>query len=1070
MKRLALLLAFFTFGLQVLLAQTKEISGTVTSSEDGSSIPGVSVFVKGTTLGTITNFEGAFNLKVPQNAQTLIFSFVGMKTIEVPITKELKYNVRMESETIGVEEVIVTALGIQKEKKALGYSVGEVSSDLIQNKPEVDIATSLTGKVAGVNVIKSAGIVGSGSSINIRGNSSINGDNQPLFVVDGVPFDASTNQLGTFSTSGGSNNMFSSRFLDLDPNNIESVSVLKGLSAANLYGEQGRNGVIIITTKSGSKSSTKGMKVSVSESVYVNQIAGLPDYQNTYGQGGSNISSNAFVGNWGGRLDEGAMIAHHYDQARFANVFPEYQGVEVEYKAYPNNVKDFFRNGVGTNTYLNISQGFENGNFSANLGYTDEQGYVPGNDVDRINAGFGGMMSKGKFSFSGALNYTRSNYKSPPFAASNAFGAVTIFNRLMFIPRNLDLKGLPYQNPYTGESVYYRTDQENPLWLVDNAGTTNTTNRTYGNVKMDFSFTDKINLSYQLGLDTYTEDVRYFINRGGGQGGSTEGAQGYLRDVVNYNTIWNHNLMLSFDDMNITEDIGVTAQMGLQVRRDIFKRNGIVSQGQLVFGVLQHDNYSSSASYDALTGSFLNSEQEKAEVGVYGQASFDYKNFAYLTVAGRNDWGSTVEKENRSLFYPSVSLSFLPTAAIKSLESTTLNYLKFRAAYATSAGYPPPYNTRSSFVLIPASFDNGSGSRPSAAESSFLGNPNLKPELHKETEVGIESVLFNKRVELEATYYYKISDDQIISKNMDPSTGYYSTYINLGRLDAWGYEVNLSYTPIRTNDLKWKITNIFSASENKVKNLEDRINFNGYSNLGNYAIEGEPLGVIVSDYALRDDEGNYLINGETGALINSDDVGLDNEIIADPNPDWKWNVINTLTYKGFSLMAQVDYTHGGDFYGQTINSMLRRGVTKDTEDREGTWVIPGYIANGNTGELILDENGNKIPNKIQLGLNEIYFLNYVDPSDQNIYDASVIRLREVALSYALSENILKRTPFSSLSVTLSGQNLWYNAPNVPKYTNFDPETLSTGVGNGMGFEFNSAPSSRKFAFTVKASF
>ena len=1078
MKKIALLLAIFTIGLQSVMAQTKEITGTVTSSDDGSSMPGVTVSVKGTTLGTITDFEGAYEIRVPQEASTLVFSFVGMQTLEAAISGSI-VNVELEQDVVGLSEVVVTALGIQKEKKALGYSVGEVGAELLQNKPEVDISAALTGKIAGVNIIKSTGVVGSGSSINIRGNSSINGSNQPLFVVDGVPFDASTNEIGEFSSSGGSNNMFSSRFLDLDPNNIESVSVLKGLSAANLYGEQGRNGVIIITTKAGAGAKVKGLQISVSQSLYVNQVAGLPDYQNTYGQGGDNAASVGYVGNWGAKFSDNITVDHHYNLPRFASSFPEYQGEEVLYQAYPDNVKDFFQNGFGSNTYLNLSQGFDNGSVNFNLGYTDEDGYIPKNNVNRINVGFGANMQKGKLSVSGGLNFVRTDYKTPPFSASDASGAVTILYRLLFIPRNLDLMGLPYQDPYTGSNVYYRTDQDNPLWLLDNSAFGSVTDRVYGNAKFGFDILDNLNLSYQIGLDTYNDNARYYINKGGVA--STQATQGFLRDLMSSNTIWNHNLLLNFDELELADGLKFDAQAGAQIRQDIYETNGIASSQQLVFGILQHDNFKTSSSVDPVTGTFLNYESKENQIGVFGQVGLDYRNYAYLTIAGRNDWGSTVEKENRSLFYPSVSMSFLPTSAFSSLESNTLNYLKIRAAYASSAGFPDPYLTRSAYILDPASFDDGNGSQPSVSESDRLGNPELKPELHKEFEIGIESNLFNNKIDLEATYYYRVSEDQIVNKRLDPSSGYSNTWTNVGRVDNWGVELNLGLTLVQTSDVTWKLNNIFTATESEVKDLEEQIMYNGFTNLGNFAIEGKPLGVIVGTYAAKleslddpenayVDSRNFLVNATDGFVIDSEDLGWDNLVIGDPNPDWKYTAINTVSYKNFTLLAQIDYVHGGDFYSSTITSMLRRGVTKDTEDRDGSWIIPGYLADANTGKLILGDDGNPIENEIQIGTNDLYFLNTQDPSGQGIYDASVVRLREVSLSYNLPNNILRNTPFSSVSCTVSGQNLWYYAPNVPEYTNFDPETISTGVGNGLGLEFGSAPSSRKFAFTIKASF
>ncbi len=1069
MRKLIFMLAFLLMaGMHVVYAQTT-ISGTVTDDK-GEPVPGANVRAKGySDVGTITDLDGNYSLNVPEEATTLVYSFVGMATKEVEIAGQTSINVAFEAEDVGLEEVVVTALGIERDKKALGYSVGTVDSENLNQKPEVDIASSLAGKVAGVDIVKNSGAIGAGSKITIRGASSINTSNMPLFIVDGIPFDASTNSIGDFSSGGGNTGMDPSRFLDIDPNNIESVSVLKGLSAATLYGEAGRNGVILIETKTGAQKKAKGLKVSVNQSFYMNQVAKLPDYQNKYGQGGDNVANVGFVGNWGAPFSDNLTVAHHYNTAAWETVFPEYQGVEVPYQAYENNVRDFFRNGFGTNTYVNVQSGFENGSVSFNAGYTDEDGYIPENNIKKFNAGLGANFTVDKFRFSTNLNFANTNYLTPPLAANNAANAVTIFQRLLFIPRNLDLQNLPYSNPADHSSVYYRNDQENPYWLLDNSSQNNTTDRFYGNFKASYDILDKLNISYQLGLDTYHDRNRYHINKGGNS--SVYATNGYFREVNSTNTIWNQDILLNLANTKLTENIDISATVGTQIRYTKYNRSGIASSNQIVYGVVQHDNFSAGANIDPLTGVALDYESEQTLVGFFAEATLDYNDFVYLTLSGRNDWSSTVEKANRAKFYPSAALSFVPTSAFEALQNDYINFMKIRFAYGTSAGFPGPYNTRETYVLTPQVFDAGNGPLPSIAASTFLGNPNLRPELHTEYEIGFEGNFLYNRLSVEGTYYNKVSKDQITLRRLDAASGYTSTYVNLGEVDTWGVEFNLGITPIKTEVFKWTINNIFSMNRSEVVDTGgDKIMFNGYSNLGNFAIEGEPLGVIVGDYAPRDENGNLLINPNDGHIFSSNDLGLDVDIIGDPNPDFKYNVINTFSYKGFTLTAQVDYTHGGDFYSNSIVSMLRRGVTKDTEEREGTYVIPGVLANPTTGEVLIDENGNPIKNTIQLGMNDIHFLNMNDPSGQGIYDATVIRLREVALTYTLPQSVMSKIPLGTLSFTLSGQNVWYYAPNVPKYTNFDPETLSTGAGNGLGLEFGSPPSSRKFGFSIKATF
>ena len=409
-----------------------------------------------------------------------------------------------------------------------------------------------------------------------------------------------------------------------------------------------------------------------------------------------------------------------------------------------------------------------------------------------------------------------------------------------------------------------------------------------------------------------------------------------------------------------------------------------------------------------------------------------------------------------------------------------LSFLKFRLSYGTSAGFPSPYNTRPVLALGTAQFTtvdgriiNVNSSGGLSTDLDIFPNPDLKAELHKEFEIGLDANLWDNRINLELSAYKRDSQDQILGKILDPSTGYDRTTINAGKINSKGVEVSLGFSPFKNNEgVQWNSNLIFTATENEVVDLPggDDVFVAGFSNLGNYAIEGEPLGVIKGSYAVKDDEGNYMINPVDGNIIDSQAIGLDDEIIGDPNPDWKMTTVNSVSYKGFSFAAQVEYTHGGDFSSNTIVSMLRRGVTRDTDDREATKVIPGFYANPTTGVPLVDDAGNKIPNAIQQGVNEIYFLNFIDPAGQGIYDASVLRLREISLTYNLSKKLLEKTPLGSLSISLLGNNLWFWAPNIPKYTNFDPETISTGVGNGMGLEFQTGSSSKKYGISIKATF
>lgn len=1075
MKKLLLTAQLLLFAV-VVHAQQKAISGTVTD-QSGLPLPGVNIVIEGTTVGTQTDFDGNYLINASQG-QILLFTYIGQKSVSVPIGASNIIDVTMQEDAQALEEVVVTAQGIRREKKALGYAVTNLGSDKVENRPEADIARVLSGKASGVNIVGTGGLAGSGTNIRIRGNVSITGDNQPLFVVNGVPFNTSTNAETNTSTGNGSVSA-SSRFLDLDPNNIEDISILKGLSATVLYGNLGRNGVILITTKTGASDTVnKGFEISVNQSVFVNEIASLPDYQNIYGQGGNNSTNVGFVGNWGGRFDAGEIVRHPYNLDRLAEAFPEFQGVTIPFAPVENNVKDFFRQGLGRTTSINASKSTENVTYNVNLGHTDEDGFVPGNNINRTNFGLGGSIKlSNKFRINGSFNFSTSNFTTPPVSAANGTGNFSIFTRTLFIPRNFNLPGLPFQNPLDGSSVYYRTDQENPRWLVENSQESIKTNRFYNSISTSYDFNDKVALTYRVGLDTYTENQQFYINKGGVS--ALIAQQGFLKTTSGVNTIWDHSLILNINNVQFNEKIGFTGTFGFNTNSESFEKFGQVSTGQVVFDFIDHTNFAAQSNADPL-GSNLDFKQRVNTLGLYGSVGFDYSNFLYLTLAGRNDWSSTVETANRSLFYPSASVSFIPTSAIPELKSDFLNFLKLRFGYGTSAGFPDPYQTRPTLALGTAQFTSGSGQVINVNSSGGLGtgtdvfpNPDLKPELHREFEAGLEANLWDSRINLEVSVYKRDSEDQILGKFLDPSTGFDFTTINAGQINTEGIEVDLRLDPFKNSGgFRWISSFNFTADQNEVIELPDGddVFISGFGNRGNYAIEGQPLGVIRGSFAVRDDQGNLLINPLDGNIIASGALGLDDQVIGDPNPDWRLVTSNTFSYKGLSLAAQLEYTHGGDFSSTTIGNLLRRGVTTDTQDREGTFVVPGVLADPNTGEVLLDASGNTIPNNIQQGTNEVFFLNFIDPSSQQIYDGSVIRLREVSLTYAMPKKFLEKTPFGSLSFTLLGQNVWFWAPNVPSGTNFDPEVISTGVGNGLGLDLQTTPTSRKYGFSINATF
>lgn len=1066
-------------------SQEKTISGTVTD-QNAIPLPGVNILVEGTSTGTQTDFDGNYTIRADVG-QTLLFTYIGQKTERRTVGTESVINVQMQEDAQALEEVVVTAQGIKREQRSLGYAVSKIDNEEIEDRPEGDIGRVLRGKAAGINITATNGISGSGTNIIIRGFTSLTGSNQPLFVVNGVPFDGSSNQQNSFFD----NQTESSRFLDIDPNSIESVNVLKGLSASVLYGERGRNGVILITTKSGSSTGVnKKTEVTFSQSVFYTDPI-LPKFQNQYG-GGFHQNFGYFFSNHGPSFNPEDLSNRSLEQnslflfreggrAFLANPLSQFndqtliQGFEdianspYEYRAY-DGVERFFGNGLATSTSINIRGGSEKVNFNVNYGYLDDEGFVPGNTLRRNTFGVGGNATlSNNFTVSGAINFSRTDYRTPPVAASAGSGTISsggsIFGDVLYTPRSVDLFGLPFQ-ALDGRSIYYLPTNgiQNPRWTAANAKATQLTDRIFGNINLAYAINDWVNLTYRLGIDTYNEFNTYGQNKGGVDGDVT----GIYRTINARNTTWDHSFIINADK-NLSEDLNLKVILGATSRRDEFQQDGVESTQQIVFGILEHFNFvNSSSSSSFFSGSInpsgaLGFRTEVNTLGVYADATLGYKDFLYLNGAIRNDWSSTLERNNQNIFYPGASLSFIPTTAFEGITSDKgLNYLKVRLGYGTSAGFPAPYGTRNTLALNSRLFvDRGGNVISSNAVSNRLGNPDLKPETVSEFEVGIDSKFFNNALGLNVSLFKRVSNDLITDQQLDPSTGFTVTRINAGELETKGIEVDFDISPFKNPDgFSWNISGNFYADESLVTQLPE-----GTDNISltpvivgrpaNYAVEGQPFGVLLGNTVDR-------IDGQRVVDSNGDyQVGTSNtDFLGDPNPDWTATLNNGLSYKGFNFNMSWQYRHGGDVYSQTAAALVGRGVVNADRplDREKTYVLPGVLQDGS-------------PNNIQLTTTRIYFNNLgFGANEFSIYDGSTLRLNEASIGYSFSKKVLDKTPFGALSITLSGSNLWFKAFNFPDNVNFDTNNLSTGVGNGQGIDFISGPAARRYGMTLRATF
>ncbi|WP_296701098.1 SusC/RagA family TonB-linked outer membrane protein [Algoriphagus sp.] len=1062
-KALLFVVALFTMALSYeVSAQQRVITGTVISEEDGLGLPGATILVKGTTVGTTTDLDGNYSINVPAGSDVLIFSFVGLVSAEEAIGNRTIINVTLMTDAAQLSEVVVTAIGIEREKKALGYAVTTVGDEQLENRPEQDVARVLQGKVPGVNITSTNGMSGSGTNMVIRGYSSATGSNQPLFVVDGVPFNTSTNNTNGFTTGGATT---SSRFLDIDPNNIESMSVLKGLSATVLYGDQGRNGVILITTKSGA-SKRKAAEVTINQSVFSNTAASLPSYGQTYGNGFQQSPGN-FFSNFGPRLDIGLTVPHPYAISSVASVreaFPQFwvdgivggTPVRYDYKAYADPTEVFFRTGMVSNTSVQISGGSDRTGFNASFGYTDDEGFTPGNELKKYNFGLGvNSAISDKFSINSSFTFAITDLESPPvnaaFGSGPSGGIPSVFANVLFTPRSVDLGGLPFENPVDKSSTYYRggNDIINPNWLVKNYQNTSDVKRFFNSTSLNYDVNDNFSITYRLGLDTYSETQEKRYNKGAGSGNAN--IQTGLYSTANIvNTIWNQDLILNWKK-EFSEKFGMSALLGGNSRYDTFNRTGIESVNQLAYGLFNHSNFTSASSGG------LNYIQEERRMGIYANLTFDYSNYLYLNVSARNDWTSTVEKENRRILYPGASVSFIPSTAFD-WNSSTINDLKLRLGYGTSAGFPSPYSTRNTLAQNPQAFDRG-GLTQTHSVSNALGNPNLRPELQEELEFGVEAVMFNNKLRFDLSLYEKNTNDLITQAPIDPSTGFTSTAINVGKIRTRGIELQANITPISTaSGFTWNSTVNFGLYRSVTMSLGDgleEIVVAGFTTLGNFAIPGEPFNVIKGIGFERDEQTGLPIILSSGLQKQDPDL----KILGDPNPRWTGSWINTFSFKGFTLNAMLEYRHKGAIFSNTVTGTLARGVTLDPViDREMTFIMPGVKEDGT-------------PNDIQISASDYFFGGYHLGADEaNVFDGSMIRLRELSLGYELPTSLMAKTPFKRASIAVSGSNLWFRALNFPPNMNYDVDVLGTGVGNGLGFDFVTGPSSRRFGGTVTLAF
>ena len=1046
-----------------ITSQETIITGVVT---DEANLPliGATVVASGTTTGTVTDFDGAYSLKVPPSVTHLSFSYIGYVQKEVAINQQTIINVQLPEDLNKLDEVVVTALGIERNKKSLSYAISEVKGDQLANKAEVDVLKALSGKVAGVNISGSGGAAGSSTNIIIRGSNSATGNNQPLFVVDGIPFDNSTTSSADLA---GTSSTYSNRALDLDPNDIASMTVLKGGAAAALYGSRASNGVIIITTHSGSQSK-KGFEVQISNTVGAETISRFPDYQNKYGQGnfsnGQYVFSPTATESWGPAFDDPNLVGNGGLFLEGGVIkYTNHNGDNVPYKAFSNNVKDFYKTGFQRETSIRAQGGDGKNAFAITASNVNNEGFIPYTGLKRTSLKVSGLTRlENGLKLKASITYVNTHQDGVLSGGHNTLSSIN--RQTLFIPRSYDLTGFPYIDEVTGSQRQF-SFWDNPRWLAQEGPYDSDVNRVYGYVSTDYKVNEWLNVSYKIGLNTYTDRRTQVVPRGSF---FTTGS------ITNTNISFSElssNLIIT-GSKQLTDDINLRVLVGHNYNQRENDLLNIRGTGIIKRGISRITNTESVVPLQSIFS-------KRRIVGIFSDIVLSYKDYLYLNLTGRNDWSSTLPQGKRSFFYPSVSTTFNFTDAFN-LKSDVFTFGKLRLAYTKIGNDADPY------LLSTVNTINGTGSGlqfPFKGVSGTeigdnLGNQDLKPEFTTEYEIGLELNLFNNLVGLDLAYYSKRTEDQIFSVTIPSATGYSTKTLNAGEISNKGLEVGLDLNPFKNPDgFSWNIFGTFSKNVSKVEKLIDGLDQinpgNRVPDYGNILKVGQPYGVIEGEVQNRDGEGNLLINALTGLPTKA----AGQQIVGDPNPDFIVGINNSLSYKGFRLGFLFDWKKGGDILSLSNGYLRGFGLTKETAvDRDRTYILPGYLADPNDpAQPLLDTGGNKVPNNIQISPQN-YWSGATNGTQRNqyrfsaeslIFDATVFRLRELSFGYTFTKKMLKSLPFGSLSMTFLGRNLWFKAPNYP---HLDPEVSTYGAGNAQGVEQYAPPTVKNIALNIKVSF
>ena len=1070
----SLLLIVLLFTINEIFGQTISVSGVITSSEDNLSIPGVNVIVKGTKKGTNTDIDGKYILTNVSLKDTLVFSLISYKSQIIPINNRNNINIKLKPDVQLINEVVVTALGVKREKKSLGYSIQEVKGDELQTAKELSVINSLSGKVAGLNVSSTNGGAGSSSRIVLRGNNSFN-DNQALIVVDGVPINNSTTSSSE-NTWGGTD--YGNGVSDINPDDIESISVLKGASASALYGSRAANGVILITTKKGKASKNIAIVFNTSTSIDMPYI--LSDFQNTYGAGrngkfegcwrlnSDNIyeydatSSSAF-GSWGPKMEDQKII--------------DWDGKESTFSPQPKNYRDFVRNGITSNNSFSIEGGKEKITFRFTFADLRNNDIVPGTSVSRTNVGLNSTVKlSDKIKLNGFVSYVRQKAKNR-LGLSDSHTNVS--RNYIMMPRNISDQSLEdnLMDSNGKEQTWYMNWQwqTNPYWNKEFELNQDIKDRTFGNIFLNYQLSKNISLLLRTAPDY---SVHNFWNR--------QALNGLISSLGSYSESKKKQLQINSDALlsyqkEINKNYTLTANIGgnaMYQKSEIFDAN---TNG----GISEPFVYSLENSKQPI--SQRNTLYKKAINSVYGSAQIDMKHYLFLEVTGRNDWSSTLPKANNSYFYPSVNIGFVYSDLfnLDKLTKGKITYGKIRLSRAGVGNDTDPYQLEPTYIL---DTNNTEGYGTWAYIVNVVPSKSLLPEKLISNEIGSDIRLFSNRIGIDLTYYKTNSFNQIIRAPVSSTSGYSAALINAGNIQNKGIEIQLKADIIKKDKFTWN--SILNYTKNnslvvKLTNGVEKYVLLEHWGLSIEARPGNPYGDIVGNAILRDNNGNKLLN-ENGMYIK-DSVP---KILGNINPDFKLSLLNNFTIKNITFSFLVDAQIGGEmFAGSNMYGYGYSGNFKETLEGREEWytsekareeagISPnnwtptgGYLAEGvyQAGTIIngVDVSGQTNSTYVNPQLYWDQFSSWTNEIHEPfVYDASYVKLRELTISYKLPEKWFNKIKIKEFTVAVYGRNLWLIYSKVP---NIDPESFFTN-GNGQGYELYSYPGRRSIGININIKF